>query len=437
MALGTRRRSAAFAAGAAAVLALSAACGTNGPAGGSGANSWALTGGDEQTIRSSFEQWNQDKPDHAIEAEFFANDAYKQKIRTSIGAGGAPTLIFGWGGGTLRDWVEADKVVPISELVEDEAALTERFLPSVLDTGAVDGEIYALPNNGMQPVLLYYNKKLFDRIGAEPPATWSELLDLVPRFTEQGIAPFAIGGQSRWPQLMWLEYLVDRLGGPEVFDAVIAGEPGAWSHPAVLKAGEMIRELVDAGGFVKGYNSIAADSGADAALLYTDKAAMYLMGSWAYPSIKDSAPRFIAEGHLGYTTFPMVEGGKGDSANIVGNPANYWAVSAEASEKERAAAAAYLTEGLMNDDYVTTLLENGSVPPLRGVESKLSTTDESDYLSFVYGLAENAPNFELSWDQALSPKQADALLTNLEQLFTGALSPEQFCSAMDATIEQK
>ncbi|WP_433470317.1 ABC transporter substrate-binding protein [Saccharomonospora azurea] len=436
MALG-KRRTALLAAGTAAVLTLTAACGTSGPSQGSGANAWALTGGDEQTIRSSLESWNSGNPDHAIDVEFFANDAYKQKIRTSIGAGGAPTLIFGWGGGTLREWVDADKVLPLSEVVGDEAELTDRFLPSVLDTGAVAGTTYALPNNGMQPVLLYYNTKLFDRIGAEPPKTWDELMDLVPRFKDEGIAPFAMGGQSRWPQLMWLEYLVDRIGGPEVFDAIEANEPGAWSHPAVQQAGELIRELVDAGGFVHGFNSIAADSGADAALLYTDKAAMYLMGSWAYPSIKDSAPQFIADGHLGYTTFPTVDGGKGDPGNIVGNPANYWAVSAEASESERKAAAEYLTRGLMDDDYVGTLLDNGSVPPLKGVEDRLADTDAPDYLTFVYELAAEADNFELSWDQALTPKQADALLSNLEQLFTGQLSPEQFCSAMDATIEQK
>jgi len=425
-----------LAAGTAAVLALTAACGSGGPSR-TEPSAWALTGGDEQTIRSSFEAWNQSNPDNAINVDFFANDAYKQKIRTAIGAGDAPTLIFGWGGGTLRSWVSADKVVPLSELVEDPATLTDRFLPSVLDTGVVDGETYALPNNGMQPVLLYYNKKLFDRIDAQPPKTWDELMDLVPRFRAEGIAPLAMGGQSKWPQLMWLEYLVDRIGGPEVFDAIAANEPGAWSHPAVKRAGEMIRELVEAGGFVDGYNSIAADSGADAALLYTDKAAMYLMGSWAYPSIMDSAPQFIRDGHLGYTTFPTVDDGEGDPANIVGNPANYWAISADATEKQQDAAVAYLTDGMFNDDYVDTLLDNGSVPPLKGIEDRISDTDDPEYLSFVYSLASEAPNFELSWDQALSPSQADALLTNLEQLFTGQKSPEEFCAAMDSTIEQK
>ncbi|WP_024874491.1 ABC transporter substrate-binding protein [Saccharomonospora piscinae] len=435
MALGTRRRTL-CAAGAVTVLALSTACGTSGPGGGSGADAWALTGGDEQTIRGSFDNWAERSPDQAFAVEFFANDAYKQKIRTSIGAGGAPTLIFGWGGGSLREWVDADKVLPMSEVLGDDAAVGDRFLPSVLDTGVVDGETYALPNNGMQPVVLYFNRALFDRIDAQPPEAWDELMALLPKFEDAGIAPFAMGGQSKWPQLMWLQYLVDRIGGPEVFDAVVAGEPGAWSDPAMLRAAEMIRELVDAGGFVKGYNSIAADTGADAALLYTDKAAMYLMGSWAYPSIKDAAPEFIESGELGWTTFPTVEGGEGDPANIVGNPANYWAVSADATTEQREAAAAYLADGLMTDDDVTSLLENGSVPPVSGIEGELSATDAPDYLSFVYELASEAPHFQLSWDQALPSNQADELLTNLEQLFTGQLSAEQFCAAMDATLGQ-
>lgn len=435
MALG-RRRTALLAAGAATVLALGAACGSSGPGGGSGASAWALTGGDEQTIRSSFESWNEQHPDSAINVEFFANDAYKQKVRTAIGAGGAPTLLFGWGGGNLRSWVEAGKVVNLSE-AGDEAALTDRFLPSVAETGTIDGKTYALPNNGMQPVLLYYNKKLFERIGAQLPRTWHDLMALVPRFNEEGIAPLAMGGQSKWSQLMWLEYLVDRIGGPEVFEAIAANEPGAWSHPAVLRASEMIRELVDAGGFVKGFNSITTDSGADTALLYTDRAAMYLMGSWAYPTIKDAAPEFLDNGHLGYTSFPTVDGGTGDPANIVGNPANFWSVSTESPEAQRTAALDYLRDGLMNDSYVDTLLANGSVPPLKGIDDKLAGTDDPEYLSYVYDLAADAPSFQLSWDQALAPNQADALLNNLQRLFLGQLSPEQFAAAMDDTIEQE
>ncbi|NIJ10843.1 raffinose/stachyose/melibiose transport system substrate-binding protein [Saccharomonospora amisosensis] len=430
------RRSALLAGAVTVLLTLVTACGTSGPGANSGASAWALTGGDEQTIRTSFESWNEGHPDSAINVEFFANDAYKQKIRTAIGANDAPTLIFGWGGGTLKEWVAGGKVADLSAEIDKSPQLVDKFLPSVLETGKVEGKTYALPNNGMQPVLLYYNKDVFAKVGAEPPRTWQDLMALVPKFKQAGIAPLAIGGQSKWPQLMWEEYLVDRIGGPEVFNAIAANEPGAWSHPAIKQANRMIQELVAAGGFVKGFNSIASDSAADSALLYTGKAAMLLMGSWAYPTIKESAPDFIAEGKLGYTTFPTVEGGKGDPANIVGNPANFWAVSAQASDEDKRVALEYLSNGMMNDAYVDTLLSGGSVPPVAGIEDKFAGTDEPEYLSFVYELASDAPSFQLSWDQALSPKQADALLNNLERLFLNEITPEQFSANMDKTIER-
>lgn len=425
-----------LAAGLAALLAVVTACGSSGPGSASGASAWALTGADEDTLRTSFESWSSEHPDSSINVQFFANDAYKQKIRTAIGANDAPTLVFGWGGGTLQSWVEAGKVMDLSDEVQQDPQLAGRFLPSVIETGEVNGKTYALPLNGVQPVLLFYNKELFNQVGAKPPETWSDLMGLVRKFNQEGIAPLSIGGQSKWPQLMWEEYLVDRIGGPEVFKAIANNEPGAWSHPAILEANRKIRQLVDADAFIKGFNSVSFDSGSDSALLYTGKAAMYLMGSWAFPTIKDAAPDFIAQDKLGYTTFPTVEGGKGNPSNIVGNPANFWSVSAQAPNEEKQAALDYLKNGMMNDAYVDNLLSSGAVPPLKGIEDKLNKTEDPAYLSYVYDLASDAPSFQLSWDQALSPSQADALLNNLDKLFTKQITPEQFSENMNKTIEQ-
>ena len=52
------------------------------------------------------ERFNEANPDTKIKATTFQNDAYKTKIKTAIGAGQAPTIIWGWGGGGLRSYVE-------------------------------------------------------------------------------------------------------------------------------------------------------------------------------------------------------------------------------------------------------------------------------------------------------------------------------------------
>lgn len=435
-------RSTALTAAAAALTLSLAACGSSGPAGsggsgGSGADSpsmWALTGGNQANTQASVDAWNAANADKSIKLDFFANDAYKTKVRTAVGAGEGPTFIYGWGGGVLESYVEAGQIEDLTEFIAENPEVKDRYLPSISKNGEVDGKVYALPNNNVQPIVLYYNKELFEKIGAEPPKTWDELMALVPRFKEIGVAPFSLGGQSKWPDLMWLEYLVDRIGGPEVFNKIAANEPEAWSDPAVIESLTKIQELVNAGGFINGFSSIAADSNADQALLYTGKAAMVLHGGWIYQGMKKDAPDFTQGGKLGFTTFPTVEGGKGDPTNIVGNPSNFWSISSKATDSQKEAALEYIKDGMFTEEDTQRLIDSGAVPVITGIESKLEASPDKEFLTFVYDLAKEAPNFQLSWDQALSPAQGDAMLSNLDQIFLNKITPEQFVTTMNATI---
>jgi raffinose/stachyose/melibiose transport system substrate-binding protein len=395
---------------------------------------WGLTGGNQPVLQKSVEAWNSAHSDQSIKLDFFANDAYKTKVRTAVGAGEGPTFIYGWGGGVLKSYVDAGQVEDLSAFVKENPEVKERYLPSVLKNGEIDGKTYALPNNNVQPVVLYYNKEVFDKVGAQPPKTWDELMALVPKFKEAGVAPFSLGGQSKWPDLMWLEYLVERIGGPEVFANIAADKPNAWSDPAVTEALTKIQQLVDAGGFVNGFSSIAADSNADQALLYTGKAAMVLQGGWIYQGMKKDAGSFVTGGKLGFTTFPTVEGGKGDPANVVGNPSNFWSISAKATDEQKKAALNYVKDGMFTDADTDALIASGAVPVVNGIDSKLEASPDKDFLTFVYGLAKKAPSFTLSWDQALSPAQGDAMLSNLDQIFLKKITPEQFVTTMNATI---
>jgi raffinose/stachyose/melibiose transport system substrate-binding protein len=431
---GSARRALA-AVGLAAVLVGAAACGTAGPqAGGEGsASAWIISGVTEKAFDNSFDSWNADHPDQKFATQSFANDPYKQKIRTAVGAADAPTLIYNWGGGVLRSYVEAGSVDDLSDLAAD-PAVKDRFLPSVAAVGQVDGKTYAVPNNGVKPVMIYYNKDLFAKIGAQPPSTWGELMALVSRFKAAGISPFAVAGQPKWPLLPWFAYLVDRVGGPEVLNGIVANKPDGWSDPAVLQANRMIQDLVNQDGFIKGFASISTDSGADVALLYTGKAAMTLGLPATYQTIKTGDAKFVGDGKLGYFPFPAVEGGKGDPADVVGNPSNYWSISAAATPREKQVARDYIKNNLLNDQYATDLLAAGNVPPVAGIDDAIATSSDPDYFRTVYDVTAKAPNFQLSLDQALSPAQGDALLTNLQQVFLGQMTPEQFSAAMNATI---
>lgn len=435
----SRRHFLALGAGTGAAAAL-AACGSSGPAksggGGAGAASyWFLTGQPGEGIRqAAVDRFNQANPDAGIQGTTFQNDAYKTKIKTAIGAGQAPTIIWGWGGGGLKSYVDAGQVEDLTDWFGQNAAVKNRLFPASFGAATINGKIYAMPAETVQPIVLYYNKKAFEKIGAQPPQSWGEIMSLVPRFNGAGIAPFSLGGQSRWTNMMWLEFLLDRTAGSEVFQRVFEGEKDAWSDPAVLDMLTKVQDLVKANGFIKGFSSITADSNADQALLFTGKAAMMLHGSWTYGSMKNDGGDFVPSGSLGWMNFPPVEGGKGDPTNTVGNPGQYYSISSKATAAQKDIAKKFFSTAVLADEEIKQWVDAGSVPIVKGTESVLSQSKDAEFLKFIYDTSVNAKTFAQSWDQALSPTAAEALLDNIAKLFQLQVSPQQWVDSMNQVI---
>ncbi|MFF9688519.1 extracellular solute-binding protein [Streptomyces sp. NPDC014623] len=430
----SRRTLLGLAAGVPVSAALAGCGGSSGPGGsGGGATYWYLNGQPQEGVRSgAVDAFNKAHPTGQIKDTTFQNDAYKTKIKTAIGAGQAPTIIWGWGGGTLRTYAEAGQVEDLTSWFGEHAEIKKGLFPSSFGAATVDGRIYAMPCEVVQPIVLYCNKRVFDQVGVKPPQSWDDVMALVPRFNAKGIAPFSLGGQSRWTNMMWLEFLFDRIGGPEVFQAIMEGEKNAWSHPDAITALTKIQELVEAGGFVKGFSSITADSNADQALLYRGKAAMMLHGAWSYGIQQADGGDFVSSGALDYMNFPPVEGGKGDPGNTVGNPAQYLSISSKAGAEEKKTAKEFFASGVLRDEEAKKWIDNGSVPIRLGTEKLLAASKNADFLQFTYDIASKAKVFGQSWDQALSPAAAETLLDNIAKLFQLAVSPKQFANALNA-----
>jgi raffinose/stachyose/melibiose transport system substrate-binding protein len=434
----SRRTFLGLAAGVPAAAAL-AACGSSGPGnssgGGAKASYWYLTGQPQEGIRTdTVNRFNKANPSSQIQASTFQNDAYKTKIKAAVGANQAPTIIWGWGGGTLKSYVDAGQVEDLTSWFDQNSAVKNRLFPSSFGAATVNGKIYAMPCEAVQPIVLFYNKRLFEQVKATPPQSWADIMALVPKFNQAGIAPFSLAGQSRWTNMMWLEFLFDRIGGSEVFEAVFNGEKDAWSNPAAIQALTEMQKLVNAGGFIKNFQSITADSNADQALLYTNKAAMMLHGTWTYGSMSSDGGDFVSGGHLGYMNFPPVDGGKGDPSDTVGNPGQYLSISSKATDAQKETAKKFFSTAVLSDDEVKQWISTGSVPIVQGTESQLSSSKDADWLKFQYNIASKAKVFAQSWDQALSPTTAETLLDNIAKLFAGSVTPQQWATNMNATI---
>ncbi|WP_069802000.1 substrate-binding domain-containing protein [Thermogemmatispora onikobensis] len=416
---------------------LSGCFGVGGQSGGSSNSQsivvWDISNGnDQKLIQDITAKFNQTHSSIHATVQFFQNDPYKQKLQVAMGAHQPPDIFFGWGGGILKSYIDAGDVYDLTPDLNADPAWRDRFLPSSLGAATFNNHIYGIPNDGVQPVVFLYNKDIFAKYKLSIPQTWGDLLALVKTVKQQGLQPIALGGASKWTYLMYEMYLVDRLGGPQVFDAIMANQPNAWSNPAIIKANTMIQDLVAAGAFGSGFASVSYDTGQASALLYTGKAAMHLMGTWDFGTITNDDPAFIQQGKLGWFPFPAVEGGVGDPSNLTGVPCNYYSVAK--TSKAIQACVTYLKDAVLNDEAVDRRIALGEIPPVKGIENKLSNAPHSDWLLFVYRLVQKAAHFQLAWDQALPPQPAQALLTNLDQLFLRQISPQQFSANMNQTI---
>jgi xylobiose transport system substrate-binding protein len=351
---------------------------------------------------------------------------YQAKLQTIISTKAAPDIFFNWGGGSISQYVKAGLLMPLTDFIKNDPKLKSMFLPSVYNTAVIDGKPYGIPMRGTQPVMLFNNKSVLQQNGITAPKTWNDLLSDVKTLKAKGLTPIAIGGGDQWPQLMWYEYLYDRVAGPGLFEKALSGDKSAWSSSASEKALGMLRQLVDAGAFGTNYDSVKFTDGGSPKLLRTGQAAFELQGSW-YFSTQLSADKAWTESDLGWSAFPTVAGGKGNQADVAGNTNNFYSVLKNTRYPQ---AVESFLKLMYSPEFIKAQLAIGNLPTTTNTEQYLGTAQNSNYLKYQFNLVKNAKSFQLSWDQAYPPTATTAMHNAVQQFFNGSLSQQQFITAM-------
>jgi raffinose/stachyose/melibiose transport system substrate-binding protein len=175
-----------------------AACG-NKPGGsasqaeGADATVWSLTDSTWDSVKETFEEWNDNHPDAQLKADYFANDSYKEKIRTAIGSGNAPTLVLSWGGSPVTDYVTNDNIIDLTSDLD--ATVKNKVLDAVAAEGYRDNKLVAVPVGQAQPAILWTNTSVLKDAGISgTPTTWDELLADVTKLKDAGKTPIALAG---------------------------------------------------------------------------------------------------------------------------------------------------------------------------------------------------------------------------------------------------
>lgn len=268
------RRTAPVIAGTAALAMILAACGggsgdkaTTGGASGTGGSAaagcdayadYGTFSGDEVTISSSIRDveaealdtsWAEFEDCTGINITHTGTGEFEQQIQVQAEGNNAPDLAIFPQPALLSRMVKGGFVIEAPDTVV--ANVDKGWSADWKAYGTVDGKFYASPLMASVKSFVWYSPAMFKDGGYEIPKTWDDLMTLTAKIAKDTAAdgvtkPWCAGIESGtatgWPATDWVEDVVLRVSGPDVYDQ--------WVTHAIPFNDPQIVESVDAVGAI-------------------------------------------------------------------------------------------------------------------------------------------------------------------------------------------
>lgn len=205
-----------------------------------------------------------------ITIEYQGDRSFEEQIGVRVDGGDPPDIAMFPQPGKVTDF--ADELVDLPESVT--SITSENFDAGWTDLVTVDGALQAIPVKADLKSLVWYSPAAFEENGYAVPESMEDFLALTEQMIADGNTPLCVGlgsdAATGWPMTDWIEDMMLRLHGPEVYDQW-------WQHeipfddPQVVEAAQFVVDLWSTEGMVfGGLANVAATPFADAGLPLLD-----------------------------------------------------------------------------------------------------------------------------------------------------------------------
>jgi alpha-glucoside transport system substrate-binding protein len=301
------------------------------------------------------QSWKQFEDCTGITIDHEGSGEFEAQLGVRVDGGNAPDLAFIPQPGLLKRFVDAGKVKTVG--ADTKALAEQNFTPDWLKYSTVDGKLYGVPLGSNVKSYVWYSPKTFKEKGWQVPTTWDDLIKLSDTIAASGTKPWCAGIESGdatgWPATDWIEDVMLRTQGPEVYDQwTTHGIP--FNDPkvadAVDKAGTILKNEKYVNGGFGGVKSIATTSFQEAGTpITTGKCAMHRQASF-YANQWPEGTKVAEDGDVFAFYFPAIDPAKGKPVLGAGE-----FVSAFADRPEVQAVQTYLASG----EYVNSRAKIG------------------------------------------------------------------------------
>jgi alpha-glucoside transport system substrate-binding protein len=255
--------------------------------------------------------------------EYTGSRDAETQARTAAEAGGSavPDIFFAPQPGLVKDLAPKLKALPDSVVT----AMKADYDPYWTTLGTVAGKVYGIPVKSDLKSLVWYSPSLFKSKGYAIPTTWDEMVALADKMKADGIAPFCVGIESGdatgWPFTDWMEDVMLRLKGPDVYDQWV-NHKIPFNDPQVQDVAKFVLDLWSKPGYVEnGTTSIVSTGFANAGLdVLNGKCGMHRQANFYGAQFKTAKAdvKFGPEGDVNVFYLPTISDKFGKVTLIAG-----------------------------------------------------------------------------------------------------------------------
>jgi len=200
-----------------------------------------------------------------LDIEYTGDADWEANINTQVEGGNPPDISFFPQPGKLADFARNGDIVPLPDEVN--ATVDEYWGEGYQLYGNVDDVQYGIPAKTDLKSLVWYQPQAFADAGYEVPTTFDEFTALVDQMVaDGGAAPLCVGiesGQATgWPFTDWVEDMVLRQAGPDVYDQWVNHEI-PFDDPQIVTAMQTVKDLWSSENVFAAAGAIAATNFAD------------------------------------------------------------------------------------------------------------------------------------------------------------------------------
>lgn len=326
-----------------------------------------------EVYQKAVDSFMEENPNIKVKLVPIPGDGYIQKLQTQLQGSQAPDVFY-IGDGDISKIIETGKLAPLSEFMNgsDSYAKPEEFADGLWGAARKDGEIYGVTVD-CNPMLIYYNKKLFSDLGIKSPQEYFEagqwnfaaMEEVTDQLRDAGKYGFIV--DNWWgPLFSWIWG-----NGGEIYDKN-TGDFVLDSNEKGIEAFKFLNKMISEKNFTYS-GSLPKGQGAEA-MFMSGQVGMVGAGRWYTPLFHENKSL-----EWDYIPWPS---NTGNLTEPVGIPTAYMAANKDSKHVDEAMK--FLTYYTSKVGQETRLAGIGNaIPSIGGIDEAVTDSNVPEHVQYI------------------------------------------------------